>query len=360
MYYNNSTLLIDNDTLQYNDEGKIYYTKEAVAQKQQSALQLNYNNNVSHLTSSNVQDAIDEVAKTYNQINEIQIDDYSYNSVKLVSWEDGTDEEIIRMIDAFYNDEITLNMIRTVWNIGDSRTVHIKETGAFPIDSEKEPCNSPKYHKHMRNQPEQDIKLTIVDFEYDNLAHPINNHEKALVTLMMVEPFEKVSNCIDYYGYNGEINSNWNNCMARRWLNINLYEAFDRNFSELIKSVKKRSIINKYNYSEETYTKKILETNDYVWIPSVNEVCNPYLSYEKDFRYYETGNPYLYFYNNDFKFDKDRYSYLYVGLRDGWNCLYACEITNRNYVSKKYITDYSFSAFNDEYGRYTVLFGICI
>ena len=98
---------------------------------------------------------------------------------KLVSWSEGTDEEITDMINAYYMKLLTLEEIKSVWKIGDKRKVHISEIGAFYA-----------LEKHR----EQDVEMAIIGFNddwaeddgYTYSVHSIYNkvmNEECLMTI---------------------------------------------------------------------------------------------------------------------------------------------------------------------------------
>lgn len=123
---------IDNDTIKYNSDNEIYYTDDIESQKKRTALFQSYNNDESHIQATNVQLAIDELANKYKQFDGL----YDLTNVKLVPWSTGTDEEIAAMIDAYYNGNLTLNQIKRVWHVGDSRPIQLPPIPVFDDNDE--------------------------------------------------------------------------------------------------------------------------------------------------------------------------------------------------------------------------------
>lgn len=151
---------------------------------------------------------------------------------KIVTFANGTDEEIKAMIDAHYANKIN---IKDYWAVGDKRTVHLSAMSATRVG---------KSHR------EQDVQMAIADFDHDDLTTAINGHTKAAVTLTQVDclmdeanansPTSGSSNTEN--GYMNSTNTNsggWTSSARRTWCNDVYYNALPDSFKSMVKPVKK-------------------------------------------------------------------------------------------------------------------------
>lgn len=144
------------------------------------------------------------------------------NSLDLVRFDDETAtwEQLNAMAEAYYNDEITLDEIKTYWTVGDMRTISVSAMSATGVGE---------------SQSAQDVELVILDFEHDDLTTPINGHTKALVTLQQRD-------ALSARGYINSTDTNsagWTSSARRTWCN-NIYKAaLPSDLQAMIKSVNK-------------------------------------------------------------------------------------------------------------------------
>lgn len=113
--------------------------------------------------------------------------------VKIVSWADGTDEEIAAMVAAADAGKINLG---NYWNEGDTRTVHLSAMRVPEIHSE------------------QNVQFVLTDPGHYMLA---NGKPCNFVVLQ--------KDCLNEIGYMNSFNTNlggWNDCERRGWCN-NVY-----------------------------------------------------------------------------------------------------------------------------------------
>lgn len=177
----------------------------------------------------------------------------------LVSWSTGTDSQIAAMIEAFYSDAITLNDIKSVWSVGDSRTITLSAMNATGVGE---------------SHRSQTVQMTILDFEHDDLTTAIGNHTKALITVQQKNCLRDASvtdtggSSNTENGYMNSSNTNvggWKNCARRSWCNQVYYAALPSAFKNLVKSVSKQSTAGSQSTS-------LVTTDDLVWLPSEQEI----------------------------------------------------------------------------------------
>ena len=137
--------------------------------------------------------------------------------LKIVTFADGTDEEIAKMIQAHYNDKIN---ITDYWAVGDTRSVSLSAMSATGVGE---------------SHRAQTVQFVIGDFEHDDLATPINGHTKAAVTLLQKDCLMDAASASNVNngssdtekGYMNSTSTNaggWKNCARRAWCN-NVYFA---------------------------------------------------------------------------------------------------------------------------------------
>ena len=154
--------------------------------------------------------------------------------LKIVTFADGTDEEIAKMVQAHYNDKINLS---DYWAVGDTRSVHLSAMAATGV---------------RESHREQDVQFVIGDFNHDDLTTPINGHTKAAVTLLQKDCLMDASNASNPVngsgntenGYMNSTNTNaggWKNCARRAWCNNVFFAALPSTWQSMVKIVNKKS-----------------------------------------------------------------------------------------------------------------------
>ena len=129
-------------------------------------------------------------------------------SLKIVTFADGTDYEISRMIEAHYADKIN---IQDYWSVGDKRTVHLLEMAAIKVNE---------------SHREQDVEFIIGDFDHDDLVTPVNGHTKAVITLLQKDCLMDAANASNpvngannsEHGYMNKTNTSaggWTECARK-------------------------------------------------------------------------------------------------------------------------------------------------
>ena len=154
--------------------------------------------------------------------------------LKIVTFADGTDEEIAAMIQAHYNNKIKIS---DYWAVGDTRTVSLSAMSATGVGE---------------SHRAQTVQLVILDFEHDDLATAINGHSKAAVSIGLKDCLMDASNASNPVNgggntENGYMNSSatnaggWKNCARRAWCNNVFFAALPSTWQSMVKIVNKKS-----------------------------------------------------------------------------------------------------------------------
>ena len=152
--------------------------------------------------------------------------------LKIVTFANGTDEEIVAMIEAHYNNKIN---IADYWSVGDKRNVSLSAMSATGVGE---------------SHRAQTVQYAIADFEHDTLSTPINGHTKAAVTLTQVNCLMDATSASNSNngsndtekGYMNSSNTNsggWTSCARRNWCNNVYYDALPSVIKSSVKSVNK-------------------------------------------------------------------------------------------------------------------------
>ena len=162
----------------------------------------------------------------------------SYNKelsfLKIVTFANGTDEEISAMIQAHYNNKIN---IADYWAVGDTRNVALSSMSATGVGE---------------SHRAQTVQFVIGDFEHDDLVTSINGHTKAAITLLQKNCLmDATSSSNSNNGSNdterGYMNSSatnsggWKSCARRTWCNNVYYNALPSAWKSIVKTVNKKS-----------------------------------------------------------------------------------------------------------------------
>ena len=211
-------------------------------------------------------------------------------TLEIVSWKEGTDEQIATMIEAHYAGQIDIS---DYWNIGDVRTISISS-----------------FSSGSRIHAAQNIQLVIIGIKHDDLTTSINGKSKAAITVQTKQLLGNAGNAESeyYWGsshYPVDNNENWSNNPLRTYLNTNFYNALSTTtFRSLIKTVTKK------NLSTHTGTTTI-NTSDKIFLPSYPEVFGTttysnYISggavsnYEgSQYNYFSTSSNRIKYWNNN-------------------------------------------------------------
>lgn len=197
-------------------------------------------------------------------VNVIELDkDYSLsiNALEIVTWADGTDEQLADMIDAHYDGEINLS---EYWSVGDIRKVSLSSMAATGVGESHEA---------------QEVELVIIDFEHDDLV----SGGKAAVTVQQRD-------CLSKYGRmnissSGDNSTGWDECARRTWCNNVYKKALPTALDSLIKTVVKKTLARGNSSTIKT-------SNDDVFLVSEIEVLGQtifsFAGEGEQYEYYKT------------------------------------------------------------------------
>lgn len=151
----------------------------------------------------------------------------------LVPWATGTDDQIVAMVNGYYDGALTIDEIKSVWSIGDCRSVDLAAMEAVYVGE---------------SHRAQTVELQILGFEHDTLTTTIGKKTKALITV-------DLKNCLrdatvsdtdgknnTEHGYMNDSISNtggWTSCKRRTWCNDTFYNALPQYIKDLVKHVDK-------------------------------------------------------------------------------------------------------------------------
>lgn len=178
--------------------------------------------------------------------------------LKIVTFADGTDAEIEKMIEAHYAGKINIS---DYWAVGDKRTIHHNAMDATGVSE-----------SHRAN----DYAYVIIGIEHDDLVTAINGKTKAAITIQ-TERMLYLDTTTEYNtsysashecGYINGSSANsggWEGCARRTWCNNVYKKCLPTYIQNMMKQVKKLASV-----GSESST--IKASNDYVFLPSEIEV----------------------------------------------------------------------------------------
>lgn len=206
--------------------------------------------------------------------------------IEIVTFADGTDEQIAAMLQAHYNGEIDVS---DYWSVGDQRLIHINAMGATGVGE-----------SHAAN----DYHYTIIDFKHDDLTTSIGSVNKAAVTLQQEELFYTGNTVETGYMNSSRTNAGgWSSCARRAWCNNIYFNALPQYIQDNIK------IVNKLT-SAGSQSSTIITSTDKAFLPSEIEifgsVVNSYSGEGTQYSYYITSS------------NKNKNSYSGSGCGDWW------------------------------------------
>ena len=225
---------------------------------------------------------------------------------EIVTWADGTYEQIQAMLEAHYRGDINIS---EYWSVGDTRTVSLTAMEAEYVGE---------------SHSAQDVELIIIGFDHDDLTTSINSKTKAAVTVQL-------KNCLSEAGYMYGSSSAfkyslWSDSPRRTWCNSTFKNSLPIELSNLIKTVMKHT----WRYSENTITDYELyrtqqSTDDYCFLISEFEVYGAqYLDYSIYGKVGDDGIQYDYY-----KIDANKLKY--YGINDNKTPWY----TRTSFVEKR-------------------------
>ena len=215
-------------------------------------------------------------------------------SLKIVTFADGTDTEIAKMIEAHYAGKINIG---DYWAVGDKRIIHHNAMDATGVNE-----------SHESN----DYTYVIIGIEHDDLVTAINGKTKAAITIqteriLYLDTTTEYNSSYDTShecGYMNSSNTNdggWENCARRTWCNNVYKECLPAYIQNMMKQVKKLT-------SSGSLSNTIKTSNDYAFLPSEIEIFgSTALSFTGE------GEQYQYFKNATAnRYKRPRYNSNYV------------------------------------------------
>lgn len=178
--------------------------------------------------------------------------------LKIVTFADGTDAEITKMIEAHYAGKINIG---DYWAVGDKRTIHHNAMDATGVSE-----------SHKAN----DYVYVIIGIEHDDLVATINGKTKAAITIQTermlyldtTTEYNNSYNTLHECGYMNSSNTNsgdWEGCARRTWCNNVYKKCLPTYIQNMMKQVKKKT-------SRGKQSKIITISNDYAFLPSEIEI----------------------------------------------------------------------------------------
>ena len=178
--------------------------------------------------------------------------------LKIVTFADGTDAEIARMIKAHYAGKINIG---DYWAVGDKRVIH---HNAMPATGVSE--------SHKAN----DYAYVIIGIEHDDLVTAVNGKTKAAITIQTermlyldtTTEYNSSYNTSHECGYINKVNANssgWEGCARRKWCNDVYKGCLPAYIQNMMKQVKKLT-------SASGQSSEIKTSSDYAFLPSEIEV----------------------------------------------------------------------------------------
>ncbi len=198
--------------------------------------------------------------------------------LKIVTFADGTDVEIEKMIEAHYAGKISIS---DYWAVGDKRTIHHNAMDATGVS---EP--------HRAN----DYVYVIIGIEHDDLVTAINGKTKAAITIqtermLYLDTTTEYNSSYDGSHECGYINSSstnsggWEGCARRAWCNNVYKKCLPTYIQNMMKQVKKLTSVG-------SRSSTIKASNDYAFLLSEIEIFG-----STTYSYAGEGKQYQYFKN---------------------------------------------------------------
>lgn len=178
--------------------------------------------------------------------------------LKIVTFADGTDAEIARMIKAHYAGKINIS---DYWAVGDKRIIHHNAMDATGVSE-----------SHRAN----DYAYVIIGIEHDDLVTAINGKAKAAITiqterLLYLDTTTEYNDSLDASHECGYMNSSdmnsggWEGCERRTWCNNVYKKCLPAYVQSMMKQVKKLT-------SGGGQSSTIKTSNDYAFLLSEIEI----------------------------------------------------------------------------------------
>lgn len=205
------------------------------------------------IKATGTEEAIAKFEITSTNINNKQTVNVYLSYLEIVTFADGTDEQIAEMINAHYAGKINLS---DYWSVGDKRKIHINAMSKTVVNE--------SHHA-------DDYDFVIIGFDHDDLVTSENRKTKAALSLQLDRILFKDTTTTSYNftwntneecGYMNSTNTNvggWTDCARRTWCNDVFVKSLPLWLQALIKPVyKKTSAGNKTSSINTTEDKAFL------------------------------------------------------------------------------------------------------
>lgn len=163
--------------------------------------------------------------------------EYIYPSLA-VPFSTASDADLAKMVNGYYNGDVTLDEIKAKNPIGSKRKIHINAMSATGV--------SESHHA-------DDYYFVIIGINHDDLTTPINGITKALFTIQTERILFKDTTTESYnftwsnseecgYMDSSGINAGgWNGCARRTWCNNVFVNALPTSIQSIVKTVNKKT-----------------------------------------------------------------------------------------------------------------------
>ena len=195
----------------------------------------------------------------------------TFGGVKIVTWADGTDEEIVAMVEAADKGEINL---ADHWKVGDERVVHLSAmaaTGVYGVED-----------SHVA----QDVTFVLMNGGGKTLSTPIASGRTTCS--FIVGQKNGLAN-EGYMNSTDTTSGGWNSCARRTWCNEIYYNAIPSSIRSIFKKHK--------NITANGESTTTVTSDDYFALPAEKEVfgSNTYANSTAEasltqFTYYATSS----------------------------------------------------------------------
>ena len=188
-----------------------------------------HNNNAIYTLKLTCND-FDYIRKVTTQPSDATGKTYSVTNLtnKPINWADSTtshdaNDEIIKdMINRYYTGDLTLEVIKQYWSVGQDRCVNLQ---AIPAISGFDNAKST-----------QKLQMRIIGFEHDELVTPRGDKTKALIT---VQPYYTLNST----GAISDVqDGSWKDSRRRQWLQYEYYNALPTFYQEMMQEIKYETI----------------------------------------------------------------------------------------------------------------------
>ena len=216
---------------------------------------------------------------TYNRKNRETAADSSVNaiikSLNIVTWADGSWEDIGAMIEAHYAGDIN---ITDYWSNGDTKRVQLNAISAGTTGE---------------SQSAQYIDLTIIDSAHDDLVTSVNGVTKAALTIQ--SKFCLGTTGYMYSAYNSPSYSLWKDSPREKWCNNEFKNALPAGLVSLIKKVSKVTYRYGYTGTYASYRGSTTTQDDVFFLSEMEVFGTQAMGSESDWGRGDDGTQYEYY-----------------------------------------------------------------